>query len=576
MTTLNKHPGLLSRELGKFLAIILLLSLVACGGNRNREQSKSVATMHADVVVYGASPSGIAAAIAAKREGTQVILIEELDRVGGMYTAGGMGLTDSFFMDRRMLAGIYDEIHDRIDAYYKARGIQYRPENYKDAFPRGAGRWYHEPSVAEAIFEALLEEANVQVILGKHLLSASMDGHRIDSIKLRGGIRVSGKQFIDAIYTGDLMAAAGVTYTVGWEGRDEYGESYAGKQFPDGAALLGTGTDGSKQFVGGKPRIFEVNPRDENGELLPFVNTDELGDPEAGDHKIMNYNFRMTLSNDPDNWKPIPEPEDYDPAKYELLRRYFKSNPKADLIKRYPLPNGKFDCNDSQSRAFALGLPGGSWEYPEANYERRREIEKEHREYQLGYYHFIRTDPSVPNQVREDFKQFGLPLDEHVETGNLPPLIYIREARRMVGEYVLTQRDIEVEISKHDSVGIALGPITIHNVQRIATQDGYYHEGAVHTHYDPHGETYQIPYRALLPKREECENLLVPVCLSSSHVAMGSLRLEPTWIVLGQSAGIASALAFKEGKAVQNLQYQTLRDRLLEQKQVLDLIEDGS
>jgi hypothetical protein len=555
--------------------LFILLTGVAffLTGCAKKDESFKASGFSADVIVFGATPSGIAAAIAASREGGEVLLIEELNRVGGMYTAGGMGLTDSFFMDRRMLSGIYDEIHNRIDAYYKAQGIRYRSDNYKDAFPRGAGRWYHEPSVAEKIFNEMIEESGIEVLLGQHLISVEKAGRRIVSITLSGGETVAGKQFIDATYTGDLMAAAEVSYTVGREGRDQYGESYAGKQFVSGAALLGKDSQGGKQFIGGKPRIFEVNPRDEEGNLLPFVNNDELGDPEAGDHKIMNYNFRVTLTNDPDNFVPIPEPEHYDPSEFELLRRFFARYPDDGLVKRYGLPNNKFDCNDSQSQGFAIGLPGGSWNYPDADYETRRKIEKEHKEYTLGYFHFIRTDPSVPAHIRDDFAQFGLPKDEHVDTGNFPSMIYIREARRMLGGYVLTQKDMLEEPPHQDSIGVGLGPITIHNVQRIATENGYYHEGTVHTPYEPHGKPYLIPYRSLLPKKAECENLLVPVCLSASHVAMGSIRVEPTWIVLGQSAGIASALAAKDGLAVQELPYPALRKRLLVQAQVLDLVK---
>ncbi len=569
MKSMKKKPSIcLTGVIFWMLVGNVFVSLVGCSSRSDPP------SLRADVVVYGATPSGIAAAIAAKRENVDVILIEELNRVGGMYTAGGMGLTDSFFMDRRMLSGIYDEIHDRIDAYYRSQGIRYRAENHDDAFPRGKGRWYHEPSVAEKVFEDLLSEADIEVVRGKHVLSAAMKGSRIESIELNGGIEVFGEQFVDASYTGDLMAKAGVSYVVGRESRQEYGESYAGKQFPDGAAMLGEGADGSEAFIGGQPTIFDVDPWDDEGNLLPFLNTDELGDPDAGDHKIMNYNFRVTLTNDPEIRVPIPEPENYDPAQWELLRRFFERYPNDGLVKRYRLPNNKFDANDSQSKGFAIGMLGGSWDYPEADYETRRKIEYDHKEYALGYFHFILNDPSVPARIREDFKQFGLPKDEHVDSGHFPPMVYIREARRMVGEYVLTQKDIETQPAKEDSVGVAMGPITIHNVQRVATEDGYYHEGAVHTPYDPHGEPYQVPYRALLPKREECVNLLVPVCLSSSHVAMGSLRLEPTWVVLGQSAGVAAALGAKSGGELHDLSYTKLRERLLAQEQVVDILPE--
>jgi hypothetical protein len=507
----------------------------------------------ADVVVYGATPSGIAAALAAKREGASVILVEELHRVGGMYTVGGMGLTDSFFMDRRMLDGIFEEIHARIDRHYRSFGVQYRPDNHRDAFPKDQGRWYHEPKVAEKIFEDMLREAGIRVLLRSPLKSVRKDGARIAAILLQDGRTVSARQYVDASYTGDLMAATNVKYAVGREGRNVFGESMAGKQ-----------------TMYGQRKIWQVNPRDDAGKLLPYVNTDDPGPEEEGDHKIQNYNFRVNLTDDPANRVPFPKPANYDPSKFELFRRHFRVSPSASIKSPYPLPGRKFDLNDSQSQAFTIAIPGGSWDYPEADSATRRRIEAEHREFTLSYFHFILTDPSVPVPVREHWRRYGLPKDEHVDTGHFPPMIYIREARRMVGEHVLTQQDIEQHATKSDPVGMGLGPITIHNVQRVAVEGGYYHEGASHTPYDPHAKPFQIPYRSLLPKRAECENLLVPVCLSASHVAFSAVRLEPTWIVLGQSAGIGAALASKGNRAVHDVRYADLRSRLLAQKQVLD------
>lgn len=517
-------------------------------------EPKKPAEDRADVVVYGATPSGIAAALAAKREGANVILIEELHRVGGMYTVGGMGLTDSFFMDRRMLDGIYEEIHGRIDRHYRSFGVQYRPDNHRDAFPKDQGRWYHEPKVAEKIFEDMLREAGIRVLLRSPLKSVRKDGARIAAILLQDGRTVSARQFVDASYTGDLMATTNVKYAVGREGRNVFGESMAGKQ-----------------TMFGQRKIWQVNPRDDAGKLLPYVNTDDPGPEEEGDHKIQNYNFRVNLTDDPANRVPFPKPANYDPSKFELFRRHFRVSPSASIKSPYPLPGRKFDLNDSQSQAFTIAIPGGSWEYPEGDHLVRKRIEQEHREFTLGYFHFVLTDPSVPAQVRQDFARFGLPKDEHADTGHFPPMIYIREARRMLGEYVLTQGDIQDRPDKVDPIGVGLAPITIHNVQRVAVEGGYYHEGAAHTPYEPHGKPYQVPYRSLMPRRDQCENLLVPVCLSASHVAFSSVRVEPTWIVLGQSAGVAAALAAKHGSAVHDVPYPDLRRRLLAQRQVLDL-----
>lgn len=520
-----------------------------------KTNERGESTKPSDVVVYGATPAGVAAAIAASREGAEVLLVEELSRVGGMYTVGGMGLSDVFFMDRQMIDGLYEEIHGRVDQHYRGLGIYYRPDNHGDIFPKGKGRWYHEPKVVEKVLNEILAEAGVAVRLGERLVSAQMAGKRITSIKLVGGDQIFAEQFIDATYTGDLMAAAGVSYVVGRESADQYGERFAGQQ---------------NKFRG-KRKVWEVDPRDEQGRLLPLMNNDDSIVAVAGDDKIMNYNYRVNLTDDPDNMVPIPKPENYDPAHFELLRRYFKRY-GGDRVKMYPLPNRKYDLNDDQGRGFAIGLPGRSWDYPEADAATRRQIEKEHREFTLGYFHFILTDPSVPQGIREHLEKFGLPKDEHVNSGHFPEMIYIREGRRMMGEYVLTQHDIEETPTKEDGIGMGLGPITVHNVQRVAVEGGYLHEGSAHSAYDPHGDPYQIPYRSLVPKRGECANLIVPVCLSASHVAFSSVRLEPTWIVLGQSSGVAAAMAAQMDCTAQDVPYPALRRRLLAQSQVLDIL----
>ncbi|MFM7539188.1 MAG: FAD-dependent oxidoreductase, partial [Planctomycetota bacterium] len=527
--------------------------------NEELKAGRAMSIMKAyDVIVVGASPSGIAAAVAARREGASVVLVEELRRVGGMYTVGGMGLADCFFMDRRMLDGLCEEIHSQIGDHYRRQGITYRPVNFRDRFPKDQGRWYHEPKVAELVFTELLAKAGVDVITGQTVVSVGKSGSRIKVVRLTDGRVLGGPAFVDTTYTGDLMALAGVEHVVGREGRAAYGESLAGKQ-----------------VIHGQRKVWKVDPRDAAGRLLPTVNTDDPGPTEEGDHKIQNYNFRLTLTDDPANSVAIPSPRRYDPARYELLRRYLLAHPDDARIKEpYPLPNRKFDWNDAQSVAFSHAIPGGSWDYPAADLPTRRRIEDDHREFTLGMLHFIRTDPSVPKRIRDSFARFGLPKDEHADTGHFPPMIYIREARRIVGEHVLTQHDIERDSKKPDAIGIGLAPITVHNVQRVAIAGGYYHEGAAHSPYEPHGKPYQIPYRAILPKRAQCENLLVPVCLSASHMAHGSIRVEPTWIVLGQSAGVAAALAAKGDSAIQDVPYTELRRRLLAGRQVLDIFPE--
>ncbi|MEX2214821.1 MAG: FAD-dependent oxidoreductase [Phycisphaeraceae bacterium] len=502
----------------------------------------------ADVIVYGSTPGGFCAAIAAAREGASVILLEPTNHVGGLNT-GGLSFSDSNQTVRTTMMGLFDEWHTRIEKDYLARGIKLPyVVSVKDQ-----AKWTYEPHVAARVTRRMLEEARVQVLTGRTLKSVKKDGTRLTALITSEGT-FAGKVFIDATYEGDLMAAAGVGWTIGREGRAEFGESLAGKRYPKGKMNIdGFGSD---------------------GKVLPLITTANAGPEEEGDRNVMVYSFRLCLTEDAENRVPFPKPADYDPARFEVMRRFAKTGGKPgwDL---YPLPGGKFDGNNSIGGQFSLGLVGGGNGWCEADEAGRAAIWEAHKLYTLEFYHFLTTDPSVPEATRERFAKLGLCKDEFPGTGHFPPALYVREGRRMKGMYVLSQKDILEETEKEDAIAVSSFPIDSHDCQRIALPEGgVINEGTifpVRMKDRGHGYAYHVPYRAIVPKPGECSNLLVPVALSCTHVGISSIRVEPTWMILGQSAGIAGALATKLGVAVQEIPYQKLRPRLLAQKQVLDL-----
>jgi hypothetical protein len=370
-------------------------------------------------------------------------------------------------------------------------------------------------------------------------------------------------QFIDATYEGDLMAAAGVSSVIGREGKDVYHEPLAGHQFP-------------------KPRVMD-SPRDDTGKLLPSINGVGAGHDET-DGKVMTYSWRISMTNDPANMATMIKPKDYDPARFELARRLLRGGAKPSMVglDLYPTPassgSGKVDVNNGIGRQISMGMPGENWKWPQATPAERAEIWQRHKDYALEFIWFLQHDESLPEAVRKPVLGYGLSKDEFAATGHWPPVLYIREGRRMLGEYVMTQRDVREEVTKADSVGISSFPIDSHDCQRVAGADGgWVNEGTifpVHMKGTKYGQPHQVPYRSLTPKRAECSNLLVPVCLSASHVAFSSIRVEPTWMMLGQSSGIAAALCAKMSCNVQDLSVEKLRGALRSAGQVLDLLPE--
>lgn len=507
------------------------------------------ATTEADVIVYGATPGGFCAAIAAAREGASVLLLEPTDHIGGVNT-GGLSFSDSNQTVRSTVMGLFDEWHTRIQADYAARGVALP----YDVAVKDQSVWTYEPHVAMRVTRAMLDEAEVTVLTERVLERVEKDGPRITSLVTHDG-SFSAKTYVDATYEGDLMAAAGVGWTIGREGRAEYGESLAGRQYPK--------------------RKMDISGLDDDGKPLPLVTTTDGGPEAEGDDKVMVYSFRLCLTDDPDNRVPFPEPDTYDPTRFEVVRRYAQSGGKNFGWDSHPLPGNKFDGNNSIGGMFSLGLVGACNGWSEADAEGRQAIWEAHKQYTLEFRHFLVNDPAVPEVIREKYVDLGLCKDEFADYDHFSPQLYVREGRRMKGLYVVTQKDILESPEKKDPIVVSSFPIDSHDVQRVALPDGgVINEGTifpVRMEGRRHGYPYHIPYRAILPQPTECNNLLVPVALSCTHVAISSIRVEPTWMILGQSAGIAAALAARDGVDVQELPYPTLRERLLAQGQVLDL-----
>ena len=503
----------------------------------------------ADVIVYGATPGGFCAAIAAAREGAKVLLLEPSAHVGGVNT-GGLSFSDSNQTVRSTLLGLFEEWHQRIGADYAARGVKLP----YDVAVKDNAVWTYEPHVAARVTDAMLKEAGVKILTKQPLEGVEKNGARIVGLRTSAGLHTA-KVFIDATYEGDLMARAGVVWHIGRESRDEYGESLAGRQYP-------------KQKLA-------INGFDANGLPLPLITSLRPGDDQAGEETVMAYSFRLCLTKNPANRVPFPAPKAYDPARFELVRRYFQKYPDAPLPwDLYPLPGGKFDANNGIGKMFSMGLVGEANGWCASDPAGRAKLWEKHKQYTLEFYQFLTTDDAVPAKIRTTMAELGLCRDEFVETEHWSPQLYVREGRRMDGRYMLTQKDVLSDPKKDDPIAVSSFPIDSHDCRRIALPDGVINEGTIMPVHVPgrrHGPAYHIPYRAITPSASECTNLFVPVALSATHVAYSSVRVEPTWMTIGQSAGIAAALAAKDGVSVQALDYPKLRERLLAQHQVLDL-----
>jgi hypothetical protein len=515
-----------------------------------------------DIVIYGGTSAGVMAVVQGVRMGKSVVIVAPEKHLGGL-TASGLGWTDSG--RKEVIGGLSREYYQRLKKHYDQPSAwrQQKPEEYSHYRPNDDAMWVFEPHVAEAAYEQYVKENDIPLHREAYLnresgvrVEQADGGPRITAITTLDGKTFRGRMFIDATYEGDLMAAAGVSFTVGRESNAQYGETLNGVQKARAV---------SHQFE--SPVDPYVVPGDPSSGLLPRIQTEDPGEDGEADHRVQAYCFRMCLTDDPENRILFPMPEGYDPLQYELLARYLATGWRAAFRKFDPAPNRKTDTNNHG--AFSTDNIGMNYDYPEASYERRREIIAEHEQYQKGLMYFLQNDPKVPDDVQEIMQRWGLARDEFTDNDNWPHQIYVREARRMVSDYVHTEHDCRRQRPCPDPVGMGSYNMDSHNVQRYVDENGHVrNEGDIQV--SP-GGPYLISYRAIVPKAEECTNLLVPVCLSSSHIAYGSIRMEPVFMILGHSAAAAAALALDEGTTVQSLDYAVLRKQLDKDGQVLEI-----
>ncbi len=520
------------------------------------------------MVIYGATSAGVIAAVQARRLGKSVVVVGPDTHLGGL-SSGGLGFTDTG--NKAVIGGLAREFYHRVWRHYQAPGAwkwqlpgDYGNKGQGTPAVDGANRtmWIFEPHVAERVFEDLVAEHKIPVHRNEWLDRAAgvrKRGERITSIAMLSGRSYTGKMFVDATYEGDLMAASGVGYHVGRESVATYGESWNGVQ---------TGVLHHRHHFGVFPQPISpyVVPGDPKSGVLPRISTAPPGEYGAGDRRLQAYCYRYCVTDHPDNRILFPKPDGYDPSQYALLLRVYQAGWRETFDKFDAVPNRKTDSNNHGP--FSTDNIGYNYDYPEASYERRREILKEHETYQKGWLYFIANDPRVPRDVQEAMRRWGLPKDEFTDNGGWPHQIYVREARRMVGAFVMTQHQLQHTQPTPDPVGMGSYTIDSHNVQRYITPEGYVqNEGDIGVGLDG---PYAIAYGALVPKRGQADNLLVPVCVSSSHIAFGSIRMEPVFMILAQSAATAAALAIEGSLAVQDVPYAALRERLLTDGQVLE------
>lgn len=513
-----------------FTALLVTCALAAPQSSRAEDQY--------DIVIYGGTSAGVVAAVQAARMGHSAIVIEPSAHLGGL-TSGGLGATD--IGNKAAIGGISREFYKRLGKHYDADEM-----------------WTFEPHVAENLYKEMIAEAKIPVVFNERLdlqNGVVKKAGRIESITVESGRKFQGKIFIDATYEGDLMAKAGVSYHVGREANATYGETLNG---------VATKYDKYHQFdVSVDPYVV---PGDPASGLLPGIHDEGPGEEGSGDHRIQGYCFRMCLTDRKDNQLPFPKPKGYDPLRYELLLRTLKQGQWEVLRLSTRMPSGKTDTNNKGP--FATDNIGMNYEYPEGDYQTRDEIIADHVTYQQGLMWFLANDSRVPKNVQEEVNRWGLAADEFKDNGGWPHQLYVREARRMISEYVMTQQDCQGERIAEDAVGLAAYTMDSHHVQRYVDKNGHArNEGDVQVGgFSP----YPISYRSIRPREDECQNLLVPVCVSSSHIAFGSIRMEPVFMVLAQSAATAAVMAIENGTSVQQVDIKQLQDRLTKEGQVLE------
>ena len=552
-----------------YFTVVLLGAMALITGCKQENQKLE----QFDIVVYGGTSSGVSAAIQSSRMGKRVVLIEPTNRVGGL-TTGGLGQTD--IGNKQAIGGISREFYQHIATHYDNPGnwlwqkdAEYRDGGQTQTDEQEDAMWTFEPSTALDVFNKMLKDDQIIVRYNQRL--ERENGVRkqkgsIISISMESGEVYEGKIFIDATYEGDLMAAAGISYTVGREANGKYGENLNGVQANETSLTL-TGVVSANgrnhNFVDGvDPYVVKG---DKSSGVLPFIDETGPGEAGAGDHRVQSYCFRMCLTDHPENRIPFKKPNNYNELNYELLIRNYESGYGGIPWINSRMPNRKTDSNNRHG--FSTDFIGQNYHYPDASYEQREEIIESHRSYQQGLMWTLAYHQRIPEKIRDEVSRWGTCRDEFEREDGWQQQLYIREARRMVGDLVMTQKHCEGIETVADGIGLAAYGMDSHHVQRYITGDGTVrNEGNVEAKVKG---PYPISYRSIVPSQSECTNLIVPVCISASHIAFGSIRMEPVFMVLGQSAATAASLAIDGAIPVQKLSYEKLKEQLLKYKQRL-------
>jgi hypothetical protein len=552
----------MNRECG--ILKMLLITVAALSFISGCTSDNSGKTYVADVIVYGGTSSAVTAAIGVSRMGKSVIIVSPDKHLGGM-SSSGLGFTDTG--NKSVIGGLAREFYQHIYRHYQAaeswkwqKQSEYGNVGQGNPAIDGENRtmWIFEPHAAEESFEKMIGQAKIEVYRDEWLnreTGIEKKNGAIVSFRTLSGKRYLAKVFIDATYEGDLMAAAGVKYTVGREADTVYKEQFNGVQ----------------KGIFHHDHYFKVNidpykiPGNPSSGTLPRISANAPGENGTGDTKIQAYCYRLCMTKVSENRVPVTKPEGYDSTQYELLGRVSEKGWNEFFNKYDPVPNLKTDVNNHGPVGFDnIGM---NWDYPEASYDRRKEILKEHELYQKGLLYFITTDKRIPAGVSETMKQWGLAKDEFRDNGNWPYNIYVRESRRMIGEFVMTENEVLGRSKVPQPIGMGSYTMDSHNVQRYITPEGFVqNEGDIGV---APGQPYQIDMGSIMPKREECTNLLVPVCISCTHIAYGSIRMEPVFMILGQSAGIIASMAVEKGKDLHDLVYTDIKTKLESSGQIL-------
>lgn len=546
----------------RFRTLLNLSLLTSFSGSLLAELQKEY-----DVVIYGGNAAAVIAAVQTKKMGKTAVIVAPDTQLGGL-SSGGLGFTDTG--NKSVIGGLARDFYHRVWQHYQKpeawkwqKATEYGNKGQGTPAIDGAQRtmWIFEPHVAEQVFEDYVKEFDIPVHRDEWLdreKGVKKENAKIQSITTLSGKTFSGKMFIDATYEGDLLASAGVDYHVGREAISQYDEAYNGIQ---------TGVLHHRHHFGVLPQPISPYkiPGDPKSGVLARISTEDPGKFGEADKRVQAYCFRVCMTDHPENRIPFPKPEGYDATQYELILRIFDAGWRETFRKFDPIPNHKTDTNNHGP--FSFDNIGYNYEYPEASYEKRKEIIQEHITYQQGLLYFIANDPRVPQDVRKDMQKWGLPKDEFEKTGNWPFQLYIREARRMIGQYVMTENELTKKKPTPQSVGMGSYTIDSHNVQRYITPEGHVqNEGDIGV--STKGP-YEIAYGSLIPKKEQATNLLVPVCVSSTHIAFGSIRMEPVFMILAQSSATAAVQAIEANQAVQDISFDALRAQLLKDEQVL-------